>query len=115
MTRVKRGVNAHRRHQKVLKAAKGYRGGRSRLFRAAKNAVAKAGQNAYRDRKLRKRTFRTLWIARINAACRAHGSKYSALIDGCFKKDIRVNRKMLAEMAVNNPESFKAVLDEAIK
>ncbi|MBT3704688.1 50S ribosomal protein L20 [Candidatus Peregrinibacteria bacterium] len=115
MTRVKRGVTTHRRHQKTLKAAKGYRGHRSKLFRAAKNAVTKAGQNAYRDRKLKKRTFRTLWIARINAACRAHGSKYSALIDGCFKKDIRINRKMLAELAANNPDTFKAVLDEALK
>jgi large subunit ribosomal protein L20 len=114
MTRVKRGVNAHRRHRKVLKAAKGYRGGRSKLFRAAKNAIAKAGQNAYKDRKLRKRTFRQLWIARVNAACRAHGSKYSVLIDGCFKKDIRVNRKMLAELAANEPDTFKAVLDEAL-
>lgn len=115
MTRVKRGVTAHRRHQKTLKAAKGYRGGRSKLFRAAKNAVAKAGQNSYRDRKKKKRNFRQLWIARINAACRANGSKYSALIDGCFKKDIQVNRKMLAELAANEPEAFKAVLDEALK
>lgn len=114
MTRVKSGVSAHRRHQKVLKAAKGYRGGRSKLFRRAKNAVAKAGQNAYRDRKLKKRTFRQLWIARINAACRVRGTKYSVLIDGCFKKDIRVNRKMLAELAANEPEAFKAVLAEAV-
>jgi len=99
----------------MVKAAKGYRGHRSKLFRAAKNAVAKAGQNSYRNRKEKKRDFRTLWIARINAACRAAGSKYSLLIDGCFKKDIQVNRKMMAEMAVNNPEAFKALLDEATK
>jgi len=116
MTRIKRGAGGtHRRHRKMVKAAKGYRGHRSKLFRAAKNAVAKAGQNAYRNRKEKKRDFRTLWIARINAACRAHGTKYSLLIDGCFKKNIQVNRKMMAEMAANNPEAFKALLDEAIK
>jgi len=114
MSRVKSGVNAHRRHQKVLKAAKGYRGGRSKLYRRAKNAVMKAGQNSYRDRRLKKRTFRALWIARINAACRANGARYSRLIDGMFKKDIQINRKMLAELAVNNPEVFKAILDEAM-
>jgi large subunit ribosomal protein L20 len=115
MTRVKRGVTAHRRHQKVLKAAKGYRGGRSKLFRRAKNAVAKAGQNSYRDRRLKKRTFRGLWIARINAACRAEGTRYGLFIDACFKKNIQINRKMLAELAANHPETFKAVLDEAMK
>ena len=115
MTRIKRGVTVHRRHHKMLKAAKGYRGARSKLFRRAKNAVAKAGQNAYIGRRLKKRDFRQLWIARINAACRANGSKYSAFINGCFKKDIQVNRKMMAEMAVNHPEAFKALLEEALK
>jgi len=99
----------------MVKAAKGYRGARSKLFRRAKNAVAKAGQNSYIGRRLKKRDFRQLWIARINAACRANGSKYSLLINGCFKKDIQVNRKMMAEMAVNAPEAFKALLDEALK
>jgi len=99
----------------MVKAAKGYRGARSKLFRRAKNAVAKAGQNSYIGRRLKKRDFRQLWIARINAACRANGSKYSLLINGCFKKDIQVNRKMMAEMAVNVPEAFKALLDEALK
>lgn len=115
MTRIKRGVTVHRRHHKMVKAAKGYRGARSKLFRRAKNAVAKAGQNSYIGRRLKKRDFRQLWIARINAACRANGSKYSLLINGCFKKDIQVNRKMMAEMAVNVPEAFKALLDEALK
>lgn len=115
MTRIKRGVATHRRHRKMVKAAKGYRGARSKLFRRAKNAVAKAGQNSYIGRRLKKRDFRQLWIARINAACRANGSKYSALINGCFKKDIQVNRKMMAEMAANNPEAFKALLEEALK
>ena len=115
MARVKSGVSAHRRHRKVVKAAKGYRGGRSKLYRAAKNAVAKAGQNAYRDRRLRKRTFRRLWIARVNAACRGLGTKYSALIDGCFKKDIRLNRKMLAELAANEPKVFEAIVEEAVE
>ena len=115
MTRVKRGVPAHRRHLKMLKAAKGYRGGRSKLFRRAKNAVAKAGQNAYRDRRLKKRTFRGLWIARINGACRAEGTRYGLFMDACFKKDIRINRKMLAELAATTPETFKAVLEEVME
>lgn len=115
MTRVKRGVTAHRRHKKYLVAAKGYRGARHRLVRRAMAAVAKAGQNAYMHRKRKKRDFRKLWIARINAACRAMGTKYSLLIDGCFKKNIQVNRKMMAEIAVRQPEAFKAFVEEAIK
>ncbi len=114
MTRIKRGVAAHRRHKKVLKAAKGFRGQRSRLVVAAMTAVRKAGQNAYRDRRIKKRTFRGLWIARINAACKQFGTKYSLLINGMFKKDIQVNRKMLAELAVNEPDVFKAIVDEAL-
>lgn len=114
MTRVKRGVTAHRRHKKYLIAAKGYRGHRHSLVRQAKNAVAKAGQNAYMHRKRKKRDFRKLWIARINAACRAMGTKYSLMINGCFKKDIQVNRKMLAEIAVKDPEAFKAFVEEAL-
>jgi len=114
MTRVKRGVTAHRRHKKYLIAAKGYRGARHRLVRRAKSAVAKAGQNAYMHRKRKKRDFRKLWIARINAACRAMGTKYSLMINGCFKKDIQVNRKMLAEIAVKDPAAFKAFVEEAL-
>lgn len=113
MTRVKRGVTAHRRHRKVVAAAKGYRGLRSRNFRQAKTAVMKAGLHSYVGRKLKKRTFRQLWIARINAACRPLGITYSRLIDAMTKKDILVNRKMMAELAVNNPEAFKAIVDAA--
>jgi len=115
MTRVKRGVTAHRRHKKTLLAAKGYRGARHSLVRRAIAAVAKAGQNAYMHRKRKKRDFRKLWIARINAACRELGTKYSLLIDGCFKKNIQVNRKMMAEMAARQPEAFKAFVEEVLK
>ena len=114
MSRVKRGVTAHRRHRKTVKAAKGYRGLRSTHFRSAKNAVMKAGLNSYRDRRKKKRTFRQLWIARINAACRELGMTYSRLIAGMTKKHILINRKMLAELAVNEPAAFKAVV-EAVK
>lgn len=113
MSRVKRGVTAHRRHQKVVKAAKGYRGARSTNFRQAKNAVMKAGLHSYAHRRTKKRTFRALWIARINAACRPLGISYSRLVDGMTKKNIVVNRKMLAELAVNAPEAFKAVIEAA--
>lgn len=114
MTRVKRGVTAHRRHRKMVKAAKGYRGLRSRNFRAAKNAVMKAGTNAYTSRRLKKRTFRSLWIARINAACRAEGISYSKFVNALWNKGIEINRKMLAELAANEPAAFKAVLDQAM-
>lgn len=113
MTRVKRGVTAHRRHRKMVKAAKGYRGLRSRNFRAAKNAVMKAGINAYRDRRLKKRTFRSLWIVRINASCRDMGISYSRLIDGMSKKGIAIDRKILADLAVHEPETFKAIVEQA--
>ncbi|MBT6068441.1 50S ribosomal protein L20 [Candidatus Peregrinibacteria bacterium] len=112
MTRVKRGVASHRRHKKVLKAAKGYRGVRGRLFKCAKQAVMKAGLHAYRDRKLRKRNMRQLWTARISAALRARGTKYSVFMGKCFKKDIRLNRKMLAELAAREPEIFDKVVDQ---
>ena len=111
MSRVKRGVAAHRRHKKVLKAAKGYRGLRSKTFRQAKNAVMKAGINAYRDRRIKKRTFRSLWITRINSACRENGISYSRFINGCFHADVRLDRKMLAELAVNDKAAFKAIVD----
>lgn len=115
MTRVKRGVTAHRRHREVIKAAKGFRGLRSRTFSQAKNAVMKAGINSYIGRKLKKRTFRNLWIARINASCRPLGVKYSRLIDAMTKKDIQINRKMLSELATNSPDVFKNIVEEAMK
>lgn len=115
MTRVKRGENAHRRHRKVVKAAKGYRNLRSKTFKQAKNAVMKAGLHAYTHRRTRKREFRRLWITRINAACRELGVAYSRFIDGMTKKDIELNRKMLAELAIHEPKAFKAVVETAMK
>lgn len=114
MTRIKRGVTAHRRHRQVVKAAKGMRGLRGNTFKASKNAVMKAGLHAYRDRRLKKRTFRSLWIARINAACRPLGISYSRLIAAMTVKNVAIDRKMLSELAVNEPEVFKAVV-EAVK
>ena len=113
MPRIKRGVTARARHKKVLKQAKGYRGARSRIYRVAKQAVIKAGQYAYRDRRQRKRQFRRLWIARINAAAREHGLSYSRLIDGLNKSNVLLDRKVLAEMAVNDRPAFAAVAQEA--
>lgn len=101
MARVKRGVIARRRHKKILKLAKGYYGARSRVFRVAKQAVIKAGQYAYRDRRQRKRQFRALWIARINAGARQNGLSYSRLIAGLKKAAIEIDRKVLADLAVN--------------
>lgn len=112
MTRIKRGVSAHRRHKKVQKAAKGFRGQRGVTFKQAQNAVMKAGIYSYAHRKTKKRTFRSLWIARINAACREHGISYNRFIESLTKKGIEINRKMLAELAVNDPEVFKAVVDQ---
>ncbi len=114
MTRVKRGVTTHRRHRKIVKAAKGYRGARSTNFRAAKNAVMKAGTNAYRDRRLKKRTFRQVWISRINTACRINGVSYSRFINALQKKSILVDRKMLADMAVTEPEVFVKLLKQTM-
>lgn len=111
--RVKKSVTAHRRHKKIIKAAKGFRGKRKNVFKLAKNAVMKAGQNAYRDRRLKKRTFHQLWILRINAACREHDIKYSRFIYGCELADIEINRKMLSELAINHPEAFKEVVEKA--
>ena len=102
MPRVKRGVVAHRRHKKVLKQAKGYYGARSRIFRVAKQAVTKAGQYAYRDRRQRKRQFRALWITRINAQSLANGLNYSRLISGLKKADIGMDRRVLADLAVHD-------------
>jgi large subunit ribosomal protein L20 len=111
MARVKRGVVAHSRHKKVLKLAKGYKGARSRVFRVAKQAVIKAGQYAYRDRKQRKRQFRSLWITKINAAARQHNLSYSQLINQLKKADVTINRKILADLAVNNAENFSAIVN----
>ncbi|GAB3335779.1 MULTISPECIES: 50S ribosomal protein L20 [Chromohalobacter] len=113
MTRVKRGVVARRRHKKILKQAKGYYGARSRVFRVAKQAVIKAGQYAYRDRRQRKRQFRALWIARINAASRANGLSYSRFIAGLKKSGIEIDRKVLADLAVHEKSAFAAIVDKA--
>ena len=106
MPRANSSVPRHRRHRKIVKQAKGYYGARSRTFKAAKDAVIKAGLYAYRDRRQRKRQFRRLWILRINAAVRLHGLSYSAFISGLKLKGIELNRKALADLAVNNPETF---------
>jgi len=106
MPRVKRGVVARRRHKKILKQAKGYYGARSRVFRVAKQAVTKAGQYAYRDRRAKKRTFRALWIARINAGARANGLSYSRMIDGLKKANIELDRRVLADLAVHDKAAF---------
>ncbi|RVU32227.1 50S ribosomal protein L20 [Neptunomonas marina] len=113
MARVKRGVQARRRHKKVLKQAKGYYGARSRVFRVAKQAVIKAGQYAYRDRRQRKRQFRALWIARINAAARINGLSYSRFIAGLKKANIEIDRKVLADLAVYEQAAFAVVVEKA--
>lgn len=109
MARVKRGVQAGRRHKKVLGKAKGYYNARSKVFRAAKQAVIKAGQYAYRGRRLKKRDFRALWIQRINAAARAHGLSYSRMMAGLKKAEIEIDRKMLADLAANDAAAFGAI------
>lgn len=113
MARVKRGVQVKRRHKKILKQAKGYYGARSRLFKTAKQAVTRAGQYAYRDRKQRKRQFRALWIVRINAAAREHGLSYSRLIAGLKAANIEVDRKILAELAVFDTNAFASLAKSA--
>ena len=113
MPRVKRGVVAHRRHKKVLKQAKGYYGARSRIFRVAEQAVTKAGQYAYRDRRQRKRQFRALWITRINAQSRANGLSYSRLINGLKKAGIGLDRRVLADLAVHDKPAFTAIVEQA--
>ena len=113
MARVKRGVTAHARHKKVIKAAKGYYGRRKNTIRVAKQAVEKAGQYAYRDRKTRKLDFRALWIQRINAAVREHGLTYGRFIDGLNKAEIAVDRKVLSDIAIHEPAAFKALVDKA--
>ncbi len=113
MSRVKRGVTTHARHRKVIKAAKGYYGRRKNTFRTANQAVEKAGQYAYRDRKVRKRSFRRLWITRINAAVREHGMTYASFINGLTKAGIEVDRKVLSDLAIREPDAFKAIVDKA--
>ena len=113
MPRVKRGVTARAAHKKVLKQAKGYRGARSRVFRVAKQAVTKAGQYAYRDRKAKKRVFRRLWIARINAAARAEGITYSRLMQGLKLAGVQVDRKMLADLAIHDEAAFRSIVGRA--
>jgi len=113
MARVKRGVQARKRHKKILKLAKGYYGARSRVFRVAKQAVIKAGQYAYRDRRQRKRQFRQLWIARINAGARVNGLTYSRFINGLKLASIEVDRKIMADLAVNEKGAFAALVEKA--
>ncbi|MEC9445112.1 MAG: 50S ribosomal protein L20 [Pseudomonadota bacterium] len=108
MARVKRGVQANRRHKKILKRAKGYYGARSRVYRVAVQAVTKAGQYAYRDRRNKKRTFRRLWIARINAGARLNGLSYSRFINGLKKENIAIDRRVLADIAMQDAANFKA-------
>lgn len=115
MARVKRGVTAHAKHKKVLDAAKGFRGRRKNTIRIAKQAVEKSMQYAYRDRKARKRNFRALWVQRINAAVREHGLTYARFIDGINKAGIELDRKVLSDMAIHEPQAFAAVVGEAKK
>ena len=111
MARVKKGVNAHKRHKKILKQAKGYYGQKSKVFRAANPAVMRALRSAYVGRKLKKRQYRQLWIARINAAARMNGMSYSRLMDGLKKSGIEINRKMLSEMAIHDAAGFAQLCD----
>jgi large subunit ribosomal protein L20 len=113
MARVKRGVTAHAKHKKVLRAAKGYYGRRKNTIRVAKQAVEKAQQYAYRDRRNKKRNFRALWIQRINAAARAEGLTYARLIDGLSKAGIEVDRKVLSDLAIHEPAAFAALAEQA--
>ncbi|PSJ58095.1 50S ribosomal protein L20 [Kumtagia ephedrae] len=113
MARVKRGVTSHAKHKKVLKAAKGFYGRRKNTIRIAKQAVEKSLQYAYRDRKVRKRNFRALWVQRINAAVREHGLTYGRFIDGLNKAGIEIDRKVLSDMAIHEPQAFAALVGKA--
>jgi len=113
MPRVKRGVQAHAKHKKVLKQARGYYGARSKVYRVAKQAVIKAGQYAYRDRRVKKRQFRSLWIQRINAAARMNGLSYSRMINGLNKAGVEIDRKMLADIAVHDMPAFSQLAEKA--
>ncbi|MCO5073909.1 MAG: 50S ribosomal protein L20 [Rhizobiaceae bacterium] len=115
MARVKRGVTSHAKHKKVIKAAKGFYGRRKNTIRIAKQAVEKSMQYAYRDRKARKRNFRALWVQRINAAVREHGLTYARFIDGINKAGIEIDRKVLSDMAIHEPQAFAAVVAQAKK
>jgi large subunit ribosomal protein L20 len=115
MARVKRAVNARKYHKKIMKLAKGYYGGRSRLFKTANETVIRALRNAYVGRKLKKRDFRKLWIARINAATRVNGLSYSRFINGIKTAGIDINRKMLSEIAINDPKAFSELVEVAKK
>jgi len=110
MPRVKRGVTARARHKKVLKLAKGFRGRRKNVYRIAKQAVMRAGQYAYRDRRNKKRVFRRLWITRINAAARQHDLSYSVFLNGIKKANIEIDRKVLSDMAIHDPQGFGAIV-----
>ena len=112
MARVKRGVTTHAKHKKVIKQAKGFRGRRKNTFKVAKQAVEKSMQYAYRDRKVRKREFRSLWLQRINAGAREFGVSYSVFINGLKKLNVGIDRKMLAELAMHEPNSFKYLVDK---
>ena len=113
MARVKRGVVAHAKHKKILKLAKGYKGARSKVYRVAKQAVIRAGQFSYRDRRLKKRTFRALWIVRINAGCRNNGITYSKFISGLKKSGVELDRKILSEIAVSDKSAFAQLVETA--
>jgi len=113
MVRIRRGVQAKKRHKKILKQAKGFRGARRRTFKVANQAVNRAGQYAYRDRRVKKRVFRSLWIVRINAAARQNGLSYSKLIAGLKKANIDLDRKTLADIAVNDKKTFSLIIKEA--
>ena len=115
MARVKRGLNAHKNHKKVLKLAKGYYGGKSKLFKTANETVMRAMRNAYIGRKLKKRDFRSLWIARINAAARLNGLSYSRFMNGLKLAGVDINRKMLSEMAIHDPAAFAQLCETAKK
>jgi large subunit ribosomal protein L20 len=115
MARVKRGVTAHKRHKKIIKMAKGHRGARSRCFRTAIQSVEKSLQYAYRDRRTNKRNFRSLWIQRINAGAREHGLTYSQMMNGLTKAGIEVDRKVMSELAINEPAAFKSLVEKAKK
>lgn len=113
MSRIKRGVTAHARHKKVIKKAKGYYGRRKNTIRVAMQAVDKAGQYAYRDRKAKKRTFRALWIQRINAGAREHGLTYSQFMNGIKRAGIELDRKVLSDLAIREPDAFKSLVEQA--
>jgi large subunit ribosomal protein L20 len=113
MARVKRGVTSHAKHKKTLQAAKGFYGRRKNTIRVAKQAVEKSMQYAYRDRKNRKRTFRALWIQRLNAAVREFGLTYSRFVDGLAKAGVAIDRKVLAELAIREPDAFQAIVEKA--